>query len=113
MPNAPEVKNPQTAAARVRAAGTMTGLKMMNTGMAKARPIRVPVRMRPARKRKNPPIGTPVTIAKIWDLEGPFSGRMLLKASVGRWTSWSSRRRGWCSAIVGEKKVPHEDISCC
>lgn len=74
-PKAPEVANPVTARAKVRAAGTKTGLKMTKSGVATARPMRVPVRMRPARQRRAPPTGKRVTTARTWEVEGPFSGR--------------------------------------
>ncbi|KAL0356194.1 UNVERIFIED_CONTAM: hypothetical protein Sradi_4066300 [Sesamum radiatum] len=57
MPKAPEVKKPVTARAMVRAAGTKMGLKMTRSGVATARPMMVPVRMRPARQRRTAPRG--------------------------------------------------------
>lgn len=64
-----------TAAARARVLGTRMGLKMMNKGVAKARPMRVPVRVMSVRRRRNPPTGRPATTARTWDSGGTLLQR--------------------------------------
>ena len=63
IPNAPEAKNPVTASPMVRAAGTITGLKMTKSGAVTASPRTDPVRASPARKRRKAPTGNRVTRA--------------------------------------------------
>lgn len=84
IPNAPDVRNPATANAMVRAAGTRTGLQITKSGVVRVKPISVPVRVSPERTRKKPPIGTPATTARICCLEGPFSWRSPLGSPPGR-----------------------------
>lgn len=102
IPNAPDVRNPVTAKAMSRVAGTRMGLKITKRGAVTARAISVPVRVRPARRRRTAPMGKMVTKATTWDLVGPFwkISVMLCVSAAGRW---------WClSAIAstGELRLP-------
>ncbi|KVH92795.1 WD40 repeat-containing protein, partial [Cynara cardunculus var. scolymus] len=69
--NVPEVRNPATARPTVSAAGIITGLKITNTGVAKASPIMVPARVIPASPSKIPPTGNKAITVKIFPLDGP------------------------------------------
>ncbi|KAG1366260.1 hypothetical protein COCNU_13G000500 [Cocos nucifera] len=95
IPNAPDATNPVTASPIAIAAGTSTGLKSTNSGVAMASPMTVPVRAMPEKARRMPPMGRRVTTTRTWETEGPFSGRNILMRSTaagggGRyWLSYS------------------------
>lgn len=71
IPIAPEERIPVMASPIPIAAGTRTGLKMMNTGVATARPISEPTNVRPERSRRVPPTGRRDTTARILEADGP------------------------------------------
>ncbi|KAL8112087.1 hypothetical protein AgCh_019694 [Apium graveolens] len=71
-PVSPKALNPRNPE---RASGTKTGLKMIKSSVATARPIRVPIRVIPAKKSRVPLTGRRVTTARTWEVEGVFLGR--------------------------------------
>lgn len=70
-PKAPEAITPVTARPMVKAAGTITGLKMIKSGAVTARQITVPTKVMLARPRSVPPTGRRVTIARTSEVFGP------------------------------------------
>ena len=52
------------------ASGTRTGLKMRKSGVATARPIIDPMKLRPERRSRVPPTGRRVMMLGLWRLMG-------------------------------------------
>lgn len=62
-PKAPEVKKPVIASPIAIAAGTITGLNIINRGVVTRSPIKEPARVKPASASKVPATGRSVTTA--------------------------------------------------
>lgn len=70
---ASEAMTPVTERAIVSAAGTITGLKMMKSGVMTGREITVPMKVMPARPRSVPPTGRRATTVRTWEVVGPLA----------------------------------------
>ena len=76
------MRKPATATAMTKAAGRRMGLKIRKRGDVIAKPMTVPMKEIPARKRRKAPMGKRVRSANSLEVEREASGRMVLKGSV-------------------------------